>query len=593
MFVLPLRSPVSLLTLLATLLSLGQSVGPLDPSFATNDASIGSTLWSNPTSSFTNNSSYATAAPNGITRYLATRGFGFSIASPSNISGIQLEVDRSTSAPNAVALLNGWSTGTTKTISAGSNRCLIVAYAQENGNNTRDITAMTYGGRAMTQVAERTGGNTNNFTARTEVWRLLEADIALASSTNIVATYGAFTSQEYCEVFSSAVFQHVDQLVPVASQQSTGAMNPASTANPHQLGSAISTLGGSMVINVVTEGNNTTPASTNGGTNTYAINSGYTEGTDIYFANTSLAPSSGACFQTAHKAIATAGTEQPSCTFAGSVNRWAMIGFTLQRAREVDHRVQLIQGGVVGGSDLSSPSAWPTTDAYSSYGGPSELWGRTWTTSDINSINFGAALSARVQNGTARVDHVRITVYSFSTLPVELLYFRATPDEDQVHLEWATGTELNNDHFVIQRSADAEHFEDLERSPGAGTTSIASFYSSFDGTPLHGTSYYRLVQVDTDGTTDTSPVVAVTRAASELVLYPNPVEDTFYIHDPEARTFQVEVLDGSMRIVKRSSVISDSPMDLLRDLPDGTYTLLLTEPKGTQALRALKVSRER
>src|SRR6185295_5903293 len=98
-----------------------------------------------------------------------------------------------------------------------------------------------------------------------------------AGSTTIAPTYaGGVTLTEYTETFSSVVYQNVDQLVPVTSTQASGAVG---TTNPHQLGSAITTIAGSMAVNAVTEGNNTSPtASTNGGTNTYTINSGYTEG---------------------------------------------------------------------------------------------------------------------------------------------------------------------------------------------------------------------------------------------------------------------------------------------------------------------------
>lgn len=577
--------------LLSASAGMGQTIGPRNPGTTGNNSGVGATNWASTGNSISSDNNYSTVSTKGITRYLTTTNYGFAIPTPSGIAGIQLEVERSTNAPTAVALLNGWSTGTTKTISAGTDRCLIVTYVQENGINTRDITAMTYGGRAMTQIAEQTAGTTGGFSARLEVWMLLEADLSLASSTAIVPTFGSYTALEYCEAFSSAVFQNVDQTQPVGSAISTGASNPPSSANPHQLGTPITTLAGSMAINVVTEGNNTTPAITNGGTNTYTINSGYTEGTDLYFANTSVAPTSGACFQTAHKAIASNGTEQPSCTFNGSVNRWAMIAFTLQRSNEFDHRVQLIKGGVIGGLDLSNTSPWPTTDTYATYGGPLELWGRSWTTADINASNFGAALAAKVANGTARVDHMRVTVYYYSTLPVELLYFHAEADGPSVRLEWATATERENDHFIVQRSSDGFVFEDVARIPGAGDSNVARFYSIHDPRPNMGISYYRLVQVDNDGTTDESAMVPVDMMSAELFIYPNPAEEVLTIRDPEARAVEVGVYDGSMRLVRSANIRSEEPILLLSGLPDGTYTLLLRAGDDTQVSRLVKVSR--
>ena len=82
-----------------------------------------------------------------------------------------------------------------------------------------------------------------------------------------------------------------------------------------------------------------------------------------------------------------------------------------------DDILKLIKGGAyVGSNKADTSTAWPSSDAYATYGGASDLWGTTWTDSDINSANFGVGLSTRMtcdgKNGVAsNVDHVRITVY--------------------------------------------------------------------------------------------------------------------------------------------------------------------------------------
>lgn len=79
-----------------------------------------------------------------------------------------------------------------------------------------------------------------------------------------------------------------------------------------------------------------------------------------------------------------------------------------------DNAVRIVKGGAIGSTDKASGTAWTGTDTYLSHGGASDLWGETWTDSDINSSNFGMAISAKNNApvvGTANVDHVRITVY--------------------------------------------------------------------------------------------------------------------------------------------------------------------------------------
>jgi hypothetical protein len=80
----------------------------------------------------------------------------------------------------------------------------------------------------------------------------------------------------------------------------------------------------------------------------------------------------------------------------------------------VDRAIRIIKGGVIGVTDRSLGTNWPDADAYATYGGPSDLWGETWTASDINSPTFGAAVALMATSGSGRVDHIRITVsYTF------------------------------------------------------------------------------------------------------------------------------------------------------------------------------------
>lgn len=77
--------------------------------------------------------------------------------------------------------------------------------------------------------------------------------------------------------------------------------------------------------------------------------------------------------------------------------------------------VRLLKAGGVGGANYGVTSGWGLTDAYTSYGGAADLWGRSWLPSDINAANFGMVIAATFSTGTqariAQVDHIRITVY--------------------------------------------------------------------------------------------------------------------------------------------------------------------------------------
>jgi hypothetical protein len=80
-----------------------------------------------------------------------------------------------------------------------------------------------------------------------------------------------------------------------------------------------------------------------------------------------------------------------------------------------DERVRIVKGGAIGSTDKSDAGDWPDTDTYVTHGGDSDLWGESWTASDINSENFGVAIAAKFSclgsSEKAHIDHIRITVY--------------------------------------------------------------------------------------------------------------------------------------------------------------------------------------
>ncbi|MDW7693829.1 T9SS type A sorting domain-containing protein [Flammeovirgaceae bacterium SG7u.111] len=131
---------------------------------------------------------------------------------------------------------------------------------------------------------------------------------------------------------------------------------------------------------------------------------------------------------------------------------------------------------------------------------------------------------------TAIEDNFRFTLGTadlvLTPLPVTLINFEAALLENNtVQLDWETGTEIGNDYFSIERSAEGRHWAELDQVEGAGNSTDLVSYSFYDDQPLSGTSYYRLKQVDFSGEFFYSKVVSVRREVgvkSEVIVYPNP-----------------------------------------------------------------------
>jgi len=179
-----------------------------------------------------------------------------------------------------------------------------------------------------------------------------------------------------------------------------------------------------------------------------------------------------------------------------------------------------------------------------------------------------------------------------SPLPVELTSFEVKLSKGSVLLTWSTASEKNNEKFVVERSANGEVFEALTEVAGHGTSASAHAYSATDQAPLAGTSYYRLRQIDFDGTTAYSPVAtiqnAATAQANKLGVYPNPTADHITLDLPKniGETYEVQITSVSGKLVRRMTLHGNAPQLDLHGLPAGTY-LLQVRGANTQLVQRL------
>lgn len=166
-------------------------------------------------------------------------------------------------------------------------------------------------------------------------------------------------------------------------------------------------------------------------------------------------------------------------------------------------------------------------------------------------------------------------------LPVELISFEARSHNfNQVQLEWSTASEKNNAGFSIQRSVDAQNWENISWIEGAGNSATTIDYAYLDENPIDGMSYYRLKQVDHDGASDFGPIRSVELANTELkspLVYPNPASTEVTISLPKSEILSFDIYDfngrdktGKVSELSRSE--SALKLDVARLAP-GTYML--------------------
>ena len=121
-----------------------------------------------------------------------------------------------------------------------------------------------------------------------------------------------------------------------------------------------------------------------------------------------------------------------------------------------------------------------------------------------------------------------------TVLPVTLVEFDGKTYDGYNLLDWETASEINNDHFVLERSDNGIDFEELATIPGGGNSSSILKYNHQHNDPKE-LEYYRLKQVDYDGKFKYSKIIALnSKKGVSVNIYPNPSKDDLYFNLSES-----------------------------------------------------------
>ncbi len=266
-------------------------------------------------------------------------------------------------------------------------------------------------------------------------------------------------------------------------------------------------------------------------------------------------------------------------------------------------KVWMIDELVAGGSNVTMTLQWETSDELPNFNRTASgithwigaAWDRpaTWT----NAPAVGPTSWTQTRSGITTFSPFAVEDID-TDLPVELMSFdaeRMSPTE--VDLHWQTASELNNRGFYIERMLEHESsFSVVGWVDGMGTSSEINNYQQVDANGFTGTSYYRLRQVDFDGTTSYSEIRAVAGNEADLFsdvsIFPVPVEDVLNIRLGELPTGvhsgQLRVVDLAGRVLFDANVALESyqvlNIEALEHWPPAMYLLQLEMNDGTRVL---------
>jgi hypothetical protein len=151
------------------------------------------------------------------------------------------------------------------------------------------------------------------------------------------------------------------------------------------------------------------------------------------------------------------------------------------------------------------------TDQAEFWYGPTLVKSWQWT---LGASGAGSPLQLDANDffGATAVDELYFDDYRFSdtAVPVELTSFTGNVNSlGQVILNWETATEVNNQGFEIERRTETSEYRTIGFVEGNGTISEPRSYIYTDVNAENGVNYYRLKQIDFNGTYEYSPEVEV------------------------------------------------------------------------------------
>ncbi len=175
-------------------------------------------------------------------------------------------------------------------------------------------------------------------------------------------------------------------------------------------------------------------------------------------------------------------------------------------------------------------------------------------------------------------------------LPIELGEFNAKIVNNRVKLDWTTISEINNNHFIIERSLDGKEIEERNTvfsKASNGNSTMLLEYTYEEPVDFNGTAYYRITQVDHDGTTTEYPFKSVQR---NLIYQSNSKEAYVYPNPSSTNRFRVE-LECNKRVEFQLFNINlkEIPVKVNR-LNEGVYEIYnLSNSEGIHFLKTISL----
>jgi transcription elongation factor Elf1 len=191
------------------------------------------------------------------------------------------------------------------------------------------------------------------------------------------------------------------------------------------------------------------------------------------------------------------------------------------------------------------------------------------------------------------VDNVVPFTTSGTVVPLTWKFVKAQLLNNTTLVSWATSQEINTSKFEIEHSADGTSFVKIGEVSAAGNSNTISNYNFTHLKPITGFNFYRIKQIDVDGSFTYSVIVKVLNRndIKQTIIAPNPVSDVLNIVEATATFIStVEVYDSRGALVIRKMVNADEQVYSLpvSMLAKGNYVLKINYKINSKTIAFIK-----
>lgn len=216
-----------------------------------------------------------------------------------------------------------------------------------------------------------------------------------------------------------------------------------------------------------------------------------------------------------------------------------------------------------------------------------------WEVPTVTSNTFGSnALTVVGYTGTFSPFTI---AEGSSALPVELTTFNTTCTEVGTTINWETASEHQSAYFDVEKSRDGANWTTIETVSAAGNSTTTLAYSIVDAEKGTDVVYYRLNQVDQNGTHKIyGPISAICIEIKDFTaeVYPNPTKDDFTLEitNSTSQYIQLQIIGNDGIVMYQATRLLDTGTTILpmnnEQLKAGVYTLQI---KGENTLKTIKL----